>query len=230
MAITTVKTFEEYIGWTESLYRDSKLILFRGQPVQGNLLPSIARKTPTYDSASLERTLLDQFKLMGASMLTSVGSNLLELMVVAQHYGLKTRLLDWTSNPLAALYFACADVKEGNTYIYALESDDLLATDAYSKDPFSQPKTRVFQPPLNNPRILAQHGWFTLHRYSEKSRRFVSLENNKDTQSILSELHIPEDSRSGLLASLAGHGVASHTLFPDLAGLSQYLNRKYSVD
>lgn len=224
-----IKKFGEFIAWTQDRHEKSKVTLFRGQPVQGNLLPTIARKNPGYDSTQLERMMLDQFMLMGASMLMNVEKNLLGLMVVAQHYGLKTRLLDWTSNPLAALYFACSDIIEGDVYVYALETDGLIAQDVYEKDPFSTPRTRVFQPPLNNPRIIAQQGWFTLHRYSAETNEFVTLERNRDTSEYLNEVRIAAHARKELLKALSRHGVASHTLFPDLGGLSQYLNEYYSV-
>lgn len=67
-----ISNLREFIDWTESVQMKSKVTIFRGQAIQGNLLPSIARKVPTYDSTQLERTMLDQFKLKGASMLTNV--------------------------------------------------------------------------------------------------------------------------------------------------------------
>ena len=224
-----IASFGQFINWTQDCHARSKLTLFRGQPVKGNLLPRIARQNRKYDSAQLERTMLDQFRLRGVSMLPSVGTTRLELLVVAQHFGLKTRLLDWTSNPLVALYFACNESASADSYVYALASETLVARDAYEKDPFSTLRTRVFQPPMNNPRIIAQHGWFTLHRFSDKSEGFVPLERNLDTKPYLEEVLIRASARADLLHALAGHGVASHTLFPDLGGLSQYLNKIYSV-
>lgn len=224
-----INSFSDFISWTQDCHTRSKLTLFRGQPVKGNLLPSIARQNPKYDSTQLERTMLDQFRLMGAAMLTNVEKNQLELLVVAQHFGLKTRLLDWTMNPLVALYFACTEGFSDDSYVYSLDSETLVARDVYEKDPFSPPRTRVFQPPMNNPRIFAQHGWFTLHRFSDKSEGFVALERNRDTSGYLQEVCIPSGAKSDMLRALAGHGVASHTLFPDLSGLSQYLNKTYSL-
>ena len=225
-----INSFGDYISWTQECHTKSKGTLFRGQSVEGKLLPSIARSNPKYNSTQLERTILDQFRLLGASILASQSKNQLELLIVAQHFGLKTRLLDWTSNPLVALYFACREKNSKHSFVYALKPETLIARDIYEKDPFALTKTRVFQPPMNNVRILAQHGWFTLHTFSEKLKEFIALENNPDTAELLEVVIISASAKLTILDALSGHGIASHTLFPDLGGLSHYLNTTYSLD
>lgn len=225
----TAKTFIEFIKHTDQLSRKSEIILFRGQAHQGKLLPGIARHNPNKDTTMVEKKVLDQLQLQGSSHLNGVGSTALDILVLAQHYGLKTRLLDWTSNPLVALWFACFDLKEGDAFIYALEADTFLEKNVYKKDPFSTTKTRAFQARLNNERIIAQEGWFTLHKFSNRANRFVPLETNPEVRGHIHRIRIPEAQRADLLNSLDRHGVNARTLLPDLSGLCKHLNFKYEL-
>src|SRR5438105_914839 len=92
---------------------DDAIVLFRGQRYQWQLKPKLGRLKPRIGSLiGEEARMLADFKRRSVPLLDFPPANDLEWLAVAQHHGMATRLMDWTENPLAALWFATRNPPE----------------------------------------------------------------------------------------------------------------------
>jgi FRG domain-containing protein len=99
-------------AWNENIQRFRSPYVFRGLSDQSyGLHTSLIRLGGRFEK--LEKHLLRSFRKYGQDMAQKC-SSIWHLLSIAQHYGLPTRLMDWTYSPYVALHFATANHEKYN--------------------------------------------------------------------------------------------------------------------
>lgn len=122
-----VESLEQYVKEVME-FPDNYSLLFRGHTnINYEIKPSLFRSQNFYKN---EYMMYQELVLRCPDDFLKCDSHL-DFLVEMQHYGLPTRLLDFSFNPLVAIYFAC-EVKDntGEVIVYAVKNDNIL----YAKD------------------------------------------------------------------------------------------------
>lgn len=234
-----IESFDEFLKVINDDFKNfhnlkNKTILFRGQSESNySLLPGIGRQSYLKENIiKYEQDILNEFKRRAIPFLPksfNVNSEW-EWLALAQHYKLPTRLLDWTENPLVALYFAFESPKDcvyRAVWIFGANENEFEDSNNPKVNPFTLKQTQVFVPNNMTERITSQSGWFTIHRYIEAENKFISLNTNNLYRERVYKLIIPNKLRNEVLLKLDRYGINAFSIYPDLEGLSNYLTWKH---
>ena len=185
-----------------------------------------------------ERDLINNFKKHATLILEkNIASNGFEWLFLMQHYGVPTRLLDWTESPLFALYFVVNDSKfyDEDGFLWALLPTKLNQAAGYSYShpniipSFDDEDLGSYSPktllelggrgpdyPIaaiatrNNRRMQAQLSVFTI-----SSGRDHPIDQIADQKHVW-KYEVPAESKKEILEELKCLAINEFSLFPEL--------------
>jgi len=206
--------------------------LFRGQTVDYPLIPKLCRLTAKGDLLETEKLLLQEFKRTNPLLIE--GQRPMDdwdYLTLGQHFGLPTRLLDWSNNALTALWFATSETGASRNSTYSV----VWLLTAHQKDfdiniekvhPFDLPETKIIRPRIIKLRINNQSGVFSVPSSEEiLEKRYMNESDSFDQK--LFKIKIPADKLNDIRTDLNTLGVNAFTIFPELEGLCTYLQWRY---
>ena len=221
-----ITSIEQFLSVVDD-FGDADDTLYRGQREDWALIPKIARVKAREGKFLPEITMLGELRRQIGQYVAQQPSSDWDLLAMAQHHGMMTRLLDWSLNPLTALWFAIelpasSPDRDGVVWCLEPESNDYV-TYFEKESPFEDGPTRVFMPNQVSARIRAQRGFFTVHRPT-KQGQFVPLERNSRMKRRMKKIVVAASAFPDLRFYLDRFGINRASQFPDVDGLCQHIS------
>jgi hypothetical protein len=207
---------------------------------------------PPHTKTALEEHILRNFIRYSRPYFSSVPDEW-ELLVIAQHHGLPTRLLDWSYSPVVAAHFATLEDSASTDRVVwrldwkkmhkafglpelALSIEDLghsilkgrkfTPWDLVGQNSEVPTFACMFEPPSIDKRLIVQSAVFTF--CSDTSQSFDSFLDRHELAGALTKFIIPAGEARGFRDQLDLLSIDERRLFLDLDGLAAQLRRYYS--
>lgn len=252
-------SFSDLLSIIEAFQDGRKFSWYRGSGNSAySLVPSLVRKSPPVsvsDLNKIEKSIANTFAQRSPPFVDTNFNSEWRTLFYMQHYGIPTRLLDWSESPFVGLYFALTSVqrdKKGKpandvalwmcdpvawnrtalshiTFTGDILDEYCEEVKAYS--PSSDLDQRAAIPIMiygthNSPRIVAQRGVFALFGKGVEGMEKV-FGDGAFPADTLRKVVIPKASVDGYLVSLHRKGFAESTIFPDIFGLALEIKRSF---
>ncbi|WP_019639972.1 FRG domain-containing protein [Paenibacillus fonticola] len=233
-----IRKLSEYMSFVEKL--PATFSLSRGQTGDFPLLPSALRKdnkgNRKYAPLSITH-FLKQFKINSHYYMDSPWDiqNDYEWMIHAQHFGIPTRLLDFTQSHIIALMFAVEtaftettddDTEPRDAVVWFLDPKKLNPLHSHRTDLIVLSERDIRLDELSGPvivqgrklnsRINAQNGVFLYFQDTA-----VPLEEQVNSEDILRKVIISGKHKKDILASLYAMGIGFTQIYPELSSIAK---------
>lgn len=246
-----VESLEQFVGHIERSIDDAKGVRwFRGcgnfpdYKLEPTLLRHPEIKSDTITALVLEQRLKNRFLQTSPPFLSAPPLTDFDWLFLQQHYGVPTRLLDWSENPFIALYFALSSSGQSeNACVWMLDPvswnkkalnnpnldriPDATMPQAIQflnnpGDDFSPSDPIAIHGNHTNPRITAQRGTFVMFCRSPEVMESKSYAGN-----CLKALVIPNEKKLAIYEKLLSIGYTHSVVYPDLSGLGTEIKTSF---